>query len=63
MLLEFTGKDDRYRVYTSIPFSIGLFFILSYYLVVLPKEKRKERMEAVAGDHQQEPAMPLEVAG
>jgi hypothetical protein len=47
MLLEFTGKDDRYRVYTSIPFGIGLFFILSYYLVVLPKEKRKEKTSIV----------------
>ena len=43
MLLEFTGHDDQYRKYTAIPFGIGLFFILSYYLVILPKEKRKER--------------------
>jgi hypothetical protein len=43
MLLEFSGLDDHYRKYTSIPFGIGLFFILSYYLVILPREKKRER--------------------
>ena len=43
MLLEFTGNDENYRKFTAIPFGIGLFFILSYYLVILPKEKLKER--------------------
>lgn len=47
MLLEFTGKDDRYRVYTAIPFGIGLFFILTYYLIVLPREKKREKMSMV----------------
>jgi len=46
MLLEFSGLDDLYRKYTSIPFGIGLFFIFTYYLVILPREKRKERMES-----------------
>ena len=40
MLLEFSGLDDLYRKYTSIPFGIGLFFILSYYLIILPREKK-----------------------
>ena len=44
MLLEFSGLDDLYRKYTSIPFGIGLFFILSYYLIILPREKKRERM-------------------
>ncbi len=44
MLLEFTGNDEHYRIYTSIPFGIGLFFILTYYLIVLPREKKKEKM-------------------
>ena len=43
MLLEFTGNDEHYRKYTAIPFAMGLFFILSYYLVILPKEKLKEK--------------------
>ena len=49
MLLEFTGNDDRYRKYTAIPFATGLFFILSYYLVVLPREKIREKRLAAAG--------------
>src|SRR6516162_2500338 len=44
MLLEFSGIDDQYRKYTSIPFGIGLFFILTYYLVILPREKKKEKL-------------------
>jgi hypothetical protein len=48
MLMEFTGNDDHYRKYTAIPFSIGLFFILAYYLVILPKEKRKEKQLALS---------------
>ncbi|MFI5156361.1 MAG: hypothetical protein ACHQEM_09250, partial [Chitinophagales bacterium] len=44
MLLEFTGNDEQYRKYTSIPFGIGLFFILSYYLIILPREKKKEKL-------------------
>jgi hypothetical protein len=48
MLLEFTGNDEHYRKYTAIPFAMGLFFILSYYLVILPKEKLKEKKLAQA---------------
>jgi hypothetical protein len=48
MVLEFTGNDEHYRVFTAIPFSIGLFFILSYYLVILPRERIKERKLKVA---------------
>lgn len=44
MLLEFSGLDDQYRKYTSIPFGIGLFFILTYYLVILPREKKREKL-------------------
>jgi hypothetical protein len=44
MVLEFTGNDDPYKEYTAIPFGIGLFFILSYYLYILPKEKRREKL-------------------
>ena len=44
MIVEFLGKDEELRVYTVIPFSIGLFFILTYYLYIDPKEKRKQRV-------------------
>jgi hypothetical protein len=44
MLLEFTGNDTGYRVYTAIPFSIGLFFISSYYLFILPRERKRLKM-------------------
>jgi len=45
MIVEFLGKDEELRVYTVIPFSIGLFFILTYYLYIDPKERRKQRTE------------------
>jgi len=59
MLLEFTGNDEHYRKYTSIPFSIGLFFILSYYLYILPKEKMREKKMAAAITNVE--AQPIEV--
>jgi len=46
MILEFTDLDEHYRKFTAIPFGIGVFFILSYYLVILPREKRRERLIA-----------------
>jgi hypothetical protein len=47
MIVEFWGYDTQLRIYTAIPFGIGLFFILSYYLFILPKEKRQEKLLAV----------------
>jgi hypothetical protein len=47
MLLEFNGLDDLYRKYTAIPFGIGMFFILSYYFVILPRERKKEKMNSL----------------
>jgi hypothetical protein len=44
MIIEFFGYDTELRKYTAIPFSIGLFFILTYYLFILPREKRKEKL-------------------
>jgi len=46
MLLEFTGYDEKYRVYTALPFSTGLVFITIYYLYILPREKRKQMKTA-----------------
>ena len=40
MIIEFWGYDEELRIYTAIPFGIGLFFIAIYYLVILPREKK-----------------------
>jgi prepilin signal peptidase PulO-like enzyme (type II secretory pathway) len=44
MIIEFYGYDEPLRIYTTIPFGIGLFFILSYYLVILPRERKKLKL-------------------
>lgn len=44
MIVEFMGKDDALRVYTIIPFSIGLICISYYYLAVLPRERQNPKM-------------------
>jgi hypothetical protein len=62
MLLEFTGNDEYWRKYTAIPFGIGVFFILSYYLVILPRENRRKRMEEANKDLQQN-TIPVNVPG
>jgi len=41
MIIEFFGYDEELRIYTSIPFSIGLMFIIIYYLFIQPREKNK----------------------
>lgn len=41
MIVEFYGYDEELRMYTAIPFSIGLAFIVIYYLFIFPKEKNK----------------------
>ena len=45
MIVEFFGYDEELRIYTIIPFSIGLFFIVTYYGYILPGEKRKLRQQ------------------
>jgi hypothetical protein len=42
MITEFAGFPDQYRFYTVIPFGIGLAFIATYYLLVLPRERKSE---------------------
>ncbi|HVK46423.1 MAG TPA: hypothetical protein VM488_01235 [Pseudobacter sp.] len=44
MIIEFLGKDDTLRVFTVIPFVIGLFFIVTYYVFILPRERKKEKL-------------------
>jgi len=47
MIIEFWGYDEELRRYTSIPFGIGLFFIALYYLLILPRERRKHLVAQV----------------
>ena len=42
MIIEFMGYDEQLRIFTAIPFSIGLCFISVYYVYVLPTERRKQ---------------------
>lgn len=48
MITEFYSNDDNLRYYTIIPFSIGLFIIFYYYLIIQPKEKNKNKAITVA---------------
>jgi prepilin signal peptidase PulO-like enzyme (type II secretory pathway) len=49
MIMEFFGRDDL-RTWTAIPFSIGLFFILTYYLYILPREKKALKEHSLTTD-------------
>lgn len=50
MIIEFMGKDDTLRIFTVIPFLIGLFFIVTYYVFILPKEKKNEKLVTISVD-------------
>lgn len=60
MITELWNMPDSYRYYTSIPFGAGLFFILCYYLIILPKEQKQEKTIQITVDV---PEAMLEVAG
>lgn len=48
MIVEFFwGELDYLRYYAAIPFGIGILFIAAYYLIVLPREKRSEKLVTV----------------
>ena len=47
MIIEFWGYDEELRVYTAIPFGIGLFFIAVYYILILPREKMNQELTLV----------------
>jgi hypothetical protein len=48
MIAEFFWPDlDYLRFYASIPFSIGIIFISAYYFIILPAERRKQKMVTV----------------
>lgn len=47
MIVEFFGYDEQLRIYTAIPFGIGLLFISTYYLYILPKERRQAKLVTV----------------
>ena len=44
MIIEFYDVAEHFRYYTAIPFAIGILFIAAYYLVVLPAEKKKQKL-------------------
>lgn len=49
MIVEFFWSElDYLRYYAAIPFSIGIIFIAVYYLVILPGEKKKEKMVTIS---------------
>ena len=44
MITELFKMADELRYYTAFPFSVGLIFIVVYYLYILPKERREEKL-------------------
>lgn len=44
MITEFWELPDQFRYYTAIPFTIGMTFIIIYYMVILPSEKKKDNI-------------------
>ncbi|WP_430898199.1 MULTISPECIES: hypothetical protein [unclassified Paraflavitalea] len=47
MISEFFKWPDETRYYAAIPFSIGILFIGIYYFVILPNEKKTEKMVTI----------------
>lgn len=47
MITEFWELPDHFRYYTAIPFAIGMAFISAYYLIVVPAEKRKQKLVSI----------------
>lgn len=48
MITEFFNFPDMYRYFTAIPFAIGILLIAVYYLFILPKEKREEKLVTIS---------------
>lgn len=48
MITEFFNMPDMYRYFTAIPFAIGILLIAIYYLFILPKEKREEKLVTIS---------------
>lgn len=49
MIVEFFWSDfDFLRYYAAIPFGIGIVFIAIYYLIILPKERKNEKMVTIS---------------
>ena len=57
MIIEFLGKDDTLRVFTVIPFVLGLLFIAIYYVFILPREKKKEKLVSITVEVPEETLM------
>ncbi|MGN6416756.1 MAG: hypothetical protein ACTHMC_04670 [Pseudobacter sp.] len=57
MIIEFLGRDDTLRIFTVIPFLTGLFFLFIYYVFILPREKKKEKLVSITVDVPEETMM------
>ena len=48
MIVEFFWTEfDFLRYYAAIPFSMGILFIAAYYIFILPKEKKNEKLVTI----------------
>lgn len=63
MIVEFFWPSvDYLRYYASIPFSIGILFISVYYFMILPREKKNEKLVTITVEVS-ETALQLAKAG
>jgi hypothetical protein len=49
MVVEFLKNPDHYRFYSAVPFSIGIGLISYYYLIVLPAERKLQKVGVAPG--------------
>lgn len=63
MIVEFFWPSvDTLRYYAAIPFSIGILFIGVYYFIILPREKKNEKLVSITVEVS-ETALQLAKAG
>lgn len=61
MVTEFFWPEEEHlRYYTTIPFGIGICFIVAYYFIILPNEKKTEKLVEIPIAV---PESALEIAG
>ena len=63
MIVEFFWPTvETLRYYAAIPFSIGILFIAVYYFIILPREKKNEKLVSITVEVS-ETALQLAKAG
>lgn len=50
MIVEFFGMDEQLRIFTLIPFSLGIIVITIYYAFILLRERKTEKMVTISVD-------------